>query len=135
MNPSDDTRAVTVYGQHGRDVGKQFTVTEIDPLTLAGFSLRLNSAMRIDSYEALILDWQTGSVAGKPPIDLIMKALQGADPVAVHGLITELLDYVLVSPDPKHPGVNRALMKTDIREIKTLGEVLIALVKLNFGSE
>ena len=137
MNQSipDDARTATVYGQHGRDAGKQFTILEIDPLTCAGLALRLNSAMRIESYEALLADWKAAADANGSPIDLILGALRGADPQAIHALITEILDYVRVSPDPKHPGVNRPLLadRSDIRELKTLGEILAAAMKLNFG--
>ena len=64
-----------------------------------------------------------------------MKTMQGADPLVLHTLLNELLDYVRISPDPQHPGVNRKLLPNDIREMKTLGEVLLALVKLNFIGE
>lgn len=131
----DDARTETVYGQHGRDAGKQYTILEVDPLTAAGLALRLNTAMRIESYEALIADWTAAAKKGSAPIDLILGALRGSDPVAVHALITEALDYVRVSPDPKHPGVNRPLLadRSDIREMKTLGEVLKAWLALNFS--
>lgn len=129
----DDARTASVYGVHGRDAGKTFTILEIDPLTTAGYALRFNSALRIESYLDLFEQWQEGEKEGVPPIDEILRTLQGADPIAVHTLITEMLDYVLVSPDPQHPGVNRPLMKNDIRELKTLGEILSALVKLNFA--
>jgi len=131
---SDDARNASLHGTHGRDTGKTFTLLEIDPLTLAGYALRFNSALRIESYMDLIEEWKAGEAAGEPPIDVILRTLQGADPKAVHELITEMLDYVRVSPDPKHPGVNRPLMKDDIRELKTLGEILSALVKLNFAA-
>lgn len=132
----DDVRTLVVYGQHGRDAGKQYTIQEIDPLTAAGYALRLNSALRIESYEALIAEWQAASKKSGAPIDAILGALRGADPKAVHELITEVLDYVRVTPDPKHPGVLRPLLadRSDIRELKTLGEVLAGVLKLNFGA-
>lgn len=133
----DDARTLVVYGQHGRDAGKQYTILEIDPLTAAGYALRLNSALRIESYEALIAEWTAASKKKDgAPIDAILGALRGADPKAVHELITEILDYVRVTPDPKHPGVLRPLLadRSDIRELKTLGEVLAGVLKLNFGA-
>ncbi len=136
MTVTDDTRTQTLYGRFGRDAGKTFQVLEIDPLTLTGYALRLNSALRVESFEDLLADWRDKSAAddGEAPIDLIMRVLQGSDPKALHALITELLDYVLVAPDPQHPGALRPLLadKSDIREIRTLGEILMALVKLNF---
>lgn len=132
-NLPDDIRTQTVQGIHGRDAGKAFHCVEIDPLTSAGFMLRLVSALRVESYESLLE--QLSGAKGKDgvPIDAIMKLLQGADPRAVHELITELLDYVLITPDPKHPGVRRALLENEIREIRTLGDVLMGVFKLNFG--
>lgn len=133
MQINDDTRTETLHGKHGRDAGKAFTVVEIAPLACAGYVLRLNSALQITSYETLLADWKAAADEGEPPIDLIMGALRSSDPAAVHALITELLTYVLISPDPQHPGVNRPLMATDIKEMKTLGEVLAAILKLNFS--
>lgn len=135
MTDLDDALTSTIIAATGRDAGKQFTMLEIDPMTKAGYALRFNSALRIDSYQALIDQWRESAEQGEPNIDAIMKTMQGSDPVAIHSLLNELLDYVRVSPDPQHPGVNRKLMPADIREMKTLGEVLLALVKLNFISE
>ena len=44
-------------------------------------------------------------------------------------------DTVRVSPDPQHPGVNRPLLpnRSDIKEMQTLGDILTAAAKLNFG--
>lgn len=135
MNPLDDALTSTLIAATGRDAGKQFTMLEIDPMTKAGYALRFNSALRVDSYQTLIDQWRASADAGEPPIDLIMRTLQGSDPKVVHELLNELLGYVRISPDPQHPGVNRQLLPTDIREMRTLGDVLIALVKLNFVSE
>lgn len=135
MSQTDDALTSTIIAAAGRDAGKQFTMLEIDPMTKAGYALRFNSALRIDSYQSLIDLWRDGAEEGAAPIDAIMKTLQGSDPQAIHTLLNELLDYVRISPDPQHPGVNRPLMKADIREMKTLGDVLLALVKLNFISE
>lgn len=133
MNLNDDDKTLTVYGVHGRDAGKTFAAVEIDPLTLSGYVLRLVSAMRVESFEELA-DQLAATKDGAAPIDAIMKLLRGADPRAVHELITELVTtYVRISPDPKHPGVLRALMPSDIKEIRTLGDVLLALFKLNFS--
>lgn len=135
MTQPDDARTLTIYGRHGRDAGKQFTILEIDPLTGAGLALRLNAAMRVESYEGLIADWKAAADDGSSPIDLVLGVMRGADPVALHALIVEALTYVRVSPDPQHPGVNRPLLadNSDIREMKTLGEVLVGVFKLNFA--
>lgn len=131
----EDALNDVVYGRHGRDGGKQYTVYEMDVLTRADMALRLNVALRIESFEDLITEWKAAADGEASPIDLIMGVLRGADPAIVRALIEEVLEYVRVSPDPQHPGVNRPLLadRSDIREIKTLGEILAASLKLNFG--
>lgn len=135
----DDARTLDVLGTHGRDAGKVFHLLEIDPLTVSGFMLRLVAALRVADYESLIARFAPfmtaqakGDAGAQAPIDAIMQLLQGADPKAVHELMSELLDYVRVSPDPAHPAVRRALQRDDIRELPTLGAILMGLVKLNF---
>ncbi|MDR3389085.1 MAG: hypothetical protein P4L92_18750 [Rudaea sp.] len=121
-----------VHGVHGRDAGKTFWCVEIDPLALSGYVLRLVSALRVESYEALLAQITGAQGENGVPLDAIMQMLQGADPRAIHALLSELLDYVLITPDPKHPGVKRALVENEIREIRTLGDVLMGIAKLNF---
>lgn len=131
-NLPEDAHTHAVHGMHGRDAGKTFHCVEIDPLTLSGYVLRLVSALRVESYEDLLEQLQIAKGKDGAPIDTIMQLLQGADPRAVHALIGELLDYVLITPDPKHPGVKRALLENEIREIRTLGDVLMGVAKVNF---
>lgn len=136
MTQSDDALTSTIIAATGRDAGKQFTLLEIDPMIKAGYILRFNSALRVESFMALLDEWRDFADRGEPPVDLIMRTLQGSDAMAVHALLTELLDYVRISPDPQHPGVNRKLLPNDIREMKTLlNDVLPALVTLNFFNE
>lgn len=133
----DDAKTIDVLSMHGRDTGKTFHVQEIDPVTFSGYVLRLVAALRVESYQGLIAEFQAYADGSeeRTPIDAIMRVLQGADPVAVHALITELLTHVTIAPDPQHPGVSRPLdIGGDIRELKTLGEVLMASIRLNFGS-
>lgn len=138
MTQPDESLTSTFLASAGRDSGKSFKVFEIDPMTKAGYVLRFNSALRIASFQELLDTWR--SLNGEEEddgaaIDFVMRTLQGSDPQVVHGLLQELLDFVHVAPDPQHPGAFRPLMKTDIREMKTLGDALLALVKLNFISE
>lgn len=129
----DDTKTTTFFASYGRDAGKRFEVAEVDPLALSGYVLRLLSALRVKSYEALIAALVSKSDGdGAQAIDAVLQVLQGADPDAVHKLITEALRYVRIAPDPQHPEAWRALLSDDIREIRTLGDVLMAFVKLNF---
>jgi hypothetical protein len=134
----DATKTTTFFAAHGRDAGKHFELREADPLAMAGYVLRLVSALRIPSYETLLAvfarnDDDNGAPGGEA-IDAILRILQGADPVAVHALCTEALHYVRIAPDPQHPEAWRTLMPTDIRELRTLGDVLVAFVKLNFDT-
>lgn len=127
----NDARTLAIQGSHGRDLGKVFHLCEIDPLTLSGYVLRLVAALRVKSYDSL-LETVSGEPGAPPSIDIVMQILQGADPAAIHSLITELLDYVKITPDPKHPGAQRALISNDIREIRTLGDILMGVARLNF---
>ncbi|WWQ12952.1 tail assembly chaperone [Ralstonia phage PQ43W] len=128
----DDAKTATVAGAHGRDIGKTFTILEVGPLDMSGFVLRLVAALRVESYTGLLE--QLNSVKDGAPLDAIMQVLRGSDPQAVHALVREALDYVHITPDPKHPGVLRPLLANDVRELKTLGEILMAFAKLNLGT-
>lgn len=122
-----------VAGQYGRDAGKSFHIQEISPLILSGYVLRLVAALRVDSFEELLSEFSNESGS---PIDAIMRLLRGADPQAVHALITELVEkYVRVAPDPQHPGAVRELMVTDIQELRTLGTLLVGIAKMHFQYE
>lgn len=121
-----------VYGV-GRDTGKTYRVPRIDALTVAGYVLRLVAALRVESYEGLLAEIQTSVETKEAPIDTIMRVLQGCDPQAVHGLITDVLGHVMISPDPKFPNVNRPMQGNEIDEIKTLGAILMTLSAIHFG--
>lgn len=148
-----DKLRTQVFGE-GRDAGKTFHVEEVPPLDMAGFMLRLASSLRVPSYETLIdelLALKGALPAALPPgqkrsakdkadeaatsagaaVDVIMQLIQRCDATALHALIKEALTYVKISPDPQHPGAERALMSDDIREKTTLLAVLVAFAKLN----
>jgi hypothetical protein len=129
----DDTRILIVDAASARDYGKRFRITETDPLTFSGFVLRLVAALKVESYESMLDDLKNATKAETPPIDLVMRVLAGSDARAVHALITEALEGVEIAADPRHPEGFRALMKTDIRDLATLGQVLVGFAKLNFG--
>lgn len=132
----------------GRDAGKTFHVSEAPPLDMAAFMLRLASALRVPSYEDLIVqlgslrasiagastsgeDAESATASAGAAINVVMQLLQRCDAQALRGLIEEVLSYVAISPDPKHPGAERALMREDIREKATLLNILVAFAKLN----
>lgn len=127
-----DTAATDVYGV-GRDSGKTYHVPRIEPITFAGYVLRLVAALRIDSYEGLIDEIKTSVDNGEAPVDTIMHVLQGCDPLAVHALLKDTLTHVTISPDPKFPTANRGLLPDDITEMKTLGDILMAIAAVHFG--
>jgi hypothetical protein len=129
----EDVKLTTFFASYGRDTSKRLEVSEVDPLALSGYVLRLLSALKVASYEALITALASkGDGDNFESIDAILQVLQGADPDAVHKLVTEALRYVRIAPDPQHPEAWRALLPNDIREIRTLGDILLAFVKLNF---
>jgi hypothetical protein len=123
-----------VYGV-GRDSGKTYRVPRIDALPFAGYVLRLVAALRVDSYEGLLAEIQASVEAQETPLDTVMRVLQGSDPAAIHALIKDLLTHVMISPDPKHPGVNRPLLDGEVVEIKTLGAILQTLAAIHFSSD
>ena len=141
-----DNYRTSVAGD-GRDAGKTFHVSEAPPLDMAAFMLRLASALRVPSYETLIEelmslraslgaaattdeDASAGTSAGAA-VNVVMQLLQRCDATALRGLIEEVLSYVTITPDPKHPGAERALMTSDIREKRTLLNIIVAFAKLN----
>ena len=132
----NDDKESHVLGVHGRDANKVFYVQEVLPVPMAGYVLRLVSALRVASYEELLerVEAARAEGSGGLDIDIVMRVLQGADPLAVHTLIKEALQHVQVAADPQHPGVRRQLLPdfSDIREQKTLGDVLMAFVRLHF---
>lgn len=129
----DDTRTLIVEGATARDYGKRFRLTEVDPLTFSGFVLRLVASLKVESYEDLLGKIRERVDSGESPIDLVMSLLSGCDPRAVHALVTEALENVEIAADPKHPEGFRKMMQSDIRDLPTLGAILMGYVKLNFA--
>lgn len=140
MAVTDEGRTVTLDKCPGRDAQRKYRITEIDPLTMSGYMLRLVSALRIDSLDNVYGQFQEILTApetdGMPPddsVNALFKLLGGCDPTALHALITDLLQYVEVARDPRHPNAWMPLdVKQDMREMATLGKVLSAVVSLNF---
>jgi hypothetical protein len=135
---------ITLTAVAGRDAGKRFRFPELDPLFLAGLALRLVSALKIPSFDALrqlAAPADPDAPADEPDedkLDTLLSILRGCDPVAVHALATEILGYVEIAPDPKHPEAWRPVMVGnggDIQELKTLGAVVMtfASARLSIG--
>lgn len=129
-----DKQDITITAANGRDAGKRFKLTELGPVASAGMMLRLVSALRVDSYEDLLARLREASDDGAPPIDEIMQVLQGCDPERVQALVREALQGIQIAADPKHPEAFRPMTEADISELRTLGELLMAFSKLNFGA-
>jgi hypothetical protein len=130
----DDLRTLKFLGDKGRDAGKTFLLTEIEPLQMASFVLRLVSALRVESWEGLLAQLReyNDEDDAPAPIDEVMGLLQGCDPARVEALIHEALKTVQIAADPRHPEAFRALEAQDMRELATLGQVLVTFGKLNF---
>lgn len=136
MNMNENTLSAVVEARAPRDAGKRFRVGEIAPLVLSGYMLRLVAALKGADYESLVHELREARADTENPdaaLNVVLRTLSGSDPTAVHALITDLLSHVEVAADPRHPEGFRPLLPTDIRELKTLGDVLIALVVLNLG--
>lgn len=129
MNDLDQSHDVIIEGKKGRDAGKRFLIKEVVPVTMAGFVLRLLSALNLAAQDDLFAFLQP-SEEGED-LASIMRLLTGCDPVAVHALINDALTYVDVAADPQHPGMFRRLQPDDIREMSTLGDVLGAFARTN----
>lgn len=127
-----DARTKEIIAKRGRDAGKRFLLTEMDVMPLSSFVLRLVTSLRVDSYEDLHARLSERD-EDKPPIDAIMKLLEGSNAAQVEVLIREALTTVQIAPDPQHPGAYRLLEAKDLREIGTLGEILFAFREVNFG--
>lgn len=129
MNDLD--KSVTLTAQHGRDAGMTFKIAEVPPVEMTTFILRLLGAVRLDGVDELraLMD----PTEGVDQIDVVLRLLAGCDAMAVRQLLLDMLNYVQVAPDPKHPGVFRKL-NDDIRELKTLGEIVGAFVRTNVMS-
>lgn len=136
MNMNENELSAVVEARAPRDAGKRFRVGEIAPLVLSGYMLRLVAALKGADYESLVHELREARADTENPdaaLNVVLRTLSGCDPTAVHALITDLLSHVEVAADPRHPEGFRPLLPTDIRELKTLGDVLIALVVLNLG--
>ena len=127
----DLDNSVTLTAQHGRDAGMTFKIAEVPPVEMTTFILRLLGAVRLDGVDELraLMD----PTEGVDQIDVVLRLLAGCDAMAVRQLLLDMLNYVQVAPDPKHPGVFRKL-NDDIRELKTLGEIVGAFVRTNVMS-
>lgn len=124
-----------IAGKHGRDAGKRFMLTRLDPVSAARFMLRLVSSLRVPSYEDLLDSLREADASGAAaPIDQIMQILQGCDPDRVHALIQDAISTMQVAPDPQHPEAFRPLTADDMAELRTLGDLLMAYVKFSFGA-
>lgn len=129
MNDLDNS--VTLTAQHGRDAGMTFKIAEVPPVEMTTFILRLLGAVRLDGVDELraLMD----PAEGVDQIDVVLRLLAGCDAMAVRQLLLDMLNYVQVAPDPQHPNTFRRL-NDDIRELKTLGDIVGAFVRTNVMS-
>lgn len=121
--------ATVLTASTDRDSGKRFGIQEVPPVEMATFILRLLGAIRLNGVGEL----QTliNPSEGVNEIDAVLRVLAGCDAMATRAIILDALNYVQISPDPQHPGIWRALRDDDIKELRTLGEVLGAFVRAN----
>lgn len=123
---------MTLPGEYGRDAGKTFQIREVPPVEMATFILRLLGAIRlsgVDELRALM-----NPTEGVDEIDTVLRLLAGCDAMATRQLILDALTFVDVAPDPQHPGMFRTLRDDDIKELRTLGQVIAGFVRANVMS-
>lgn len=125
MNGYDST--ITLAGEHGRDNGKNFQIREVPPVEMATFILRLLGAIRLEGVDDLRALMTPAEDVDE--IDTVLRLLAGCDATATRALILDVLKYVMVAPDPQHPGMFRALRDDDIKELRTLGDIIGAFVR------
>lgn len=129
-----DDRSAVIDATTGRDAGKRYRVAEVDPYTMSGFVLRLLCALRMDSEDDLfgLMHPAADENDDAARFKTFMRTLSGADPDRLHALLTDALANVEVAADPQHPSAFRRLNpKTDIREMATLGDVVVAFFRTN----
>lgn len=129
-----DDNGITLTAQTGRDISKQFRIPEIPPTETVTFVLRLLAAVQLSGVDELT-DIMNGNrsdsdASNAERIASIMRLLSGCDPTKVRALITDALSYITIAPDPNNR-MFRKLEETDIKEMKTLGELLNAFVRVN----
>lgn len=115
-----------------RDSGKRFGILEVPPVEMATFILRLLGAIRLNGVGEL----QTlmNPPEGVDEVDAVLRVLAGCDAMATRELMIDALKYVHIAPDVQHPGMWRALRDDDIKELKTLGDILGGFVRANVTS-
>jgi len=126
----NDSREIIYQGAHGRDAGKAFKVEEISPVQTAAYVLRILAALRL-SDQADLLELFQPAANNDEAKEGILRVLTGCDPERMHGLITDALTHVQVAPDPQHPGLFRPVQVADIREMRTLGDLLGTFARVN----
>ncbi|WHB31170.1 tail assembly chaperone [Xanthomonas phage NEB7] len=127
-----DTRDLTIRATTGRDDGKSFIIAELLPYDMAGFMLRLMSALQVpdvsvitDFVDAAKQAKQDGkAMDGTSVVETVVQLMMGCDPKAVHALIGDILAHVSIAPDPNNPVAVRRATAVDIREMATLGQII-----------
>jgi hypothetical protein len=129
------TRTLIVQGTIGRDDGKSFRITEVPPLDMVNFMLRLMAALRAADMDEILGLFGSGDDA-QANVSAVFSVLRGCDPAGVKALIDDALRYVEISPDPQHPGVFRRLdVANDLKEVQTLGQILGGFARVNVATE
>lgn len=130
---TNDSRTLALQAKHGRDVGKTFHIAEIETMAKTALMLRAVSALRVDSVQDVVRNLNAAAQDDSDKaFDSALRLLHGADSAALQSLLNDLLEGVQIAPDARHPGSVRTLERSDIRELRTLGDILFGVVKLNF---
>lgn len=110
------TKIVTMPADAGRDAGKTFVLTEMDAATGERWAFRALFAMASNGAdippEVQNMGW--GALAAFGVRSLLTMQFEEAVP-----LLDEMMDCIVVLPDPKKPNVTRPIDADDIEELTT----------------
>ncbi len=110
------TETFTVEAE-GRDKGKTFLLTEMAATKAEDWAIRVMLSLGAANVEIPDGALQLGMAA---LAEIGLKKLFALNPAVVRPLLDELMECVQMQPDKKRPEVRRALIESDVEEVKTL---------------
>ena len=122
------TLIYTVDADGGRDQGKAFVLTELPARQAEWWAARVFLALAANNVDIP----EDVTNLGMEGIAIIgLKALGKLNPKDTKPLLDEMMECVMVLPDPTKPMVIRTLVDDDIEEIKTILQLRKAIFGLH----
>ena len=116
-----------VVPDEGRDKGKVFHLTEMSATQAEKWATRALLAVAASGVDI-------GSAIGSGMLGVAQAGIQSLAkirPADAEPLLDELMTCIRFKPDPRNPGVIRALIEDDIEEVATRVKLKIEVVKLH----